>query len=284
MSDNQLGAYLRARREAVTPAEVGLPPGSRRRTPGLRRSELALLAGISVEYLARLEQGRDRHPSAQVLAALSDALRLGLDDRVHLRHLMKSAEGHFLCTVAPSPTREVRPTVRALLDRLEPTPAVVVNWLGEAVAYTGAYERLAGPLGMLDGSPPSLLKYVLTDPRAKEAYPDWERVADAQVAGIPFGLSGDDAHLAQLADELTITVGAAFTDRLASPTSVATRSGTDRMVHPEVGELRLSYETLELPETDGQRIVVHLPADEATSGALDRLNGRRPGVLRAVGG
>ncbi|WP_327351728.1 helix-turn-helix domain-containing protein [Streptomyces sp. NBC_01304] len=283
MSDNQLGAFLRARREGLAPAEVGLPPGSRRRTPGLRRSELALLAGISVEYLARLEQGRDRRPSAQVMAALSDALRLGLDDRVHLRHLMKSAEGHFLCTVAPTPTREVRPTVRALLDRLEPTPAVVVNWLGEAVAHTRGYERLAGPLGALDGSPPSLIRYVLTDPRAREAYPDWELVADEQVASIPFGLGQEDPNLANLAEELTITAGAAFTDRLASARRVPVRSGAERLVHPEVGELRLSYEVLELPESDGQRLRVLLPADEATSAALDRLNGRRPGTLRAVG-
>ncbi|MFC7309634.1 helix-turn-helix domain-containing protein [Streptomyces monticola] len=285
MSDNELGAYLRACRESVTPAEVGLPPGRRRRTPGLRRSELAMLAGISVEYLARLEQGRDRHPSAQVLSALCEALRLPLEARAHLRLLLKSQEGHFMCGVAPSPAaREVRPTVLALLARLEPTPAVVLNLLGEAVARTEGYARLMGPLGALDSDPPSLLRYVLTDPRAKDAYSDWERVADNQVASLHYELTRTDPHVADLAQELTITAGTPFTDRIGAPTRPLPRTGVDRLVHPDAGELRLAYETLDLPEADGQRLVVHLPADDATSTALDRLQGRRPGTLRAVGG
>ncbi|MBC9713830.1 helix-turn-helix domain-containing protein [Streptomyces sp. TRM66268-LWL] len=284
MSDNKLGAFLRTRREAVTPAEVGLPEGPRRRTPGLRRSELALLAGISVEYLARLEQGRDNHPSPQVLGALCDALRMPLDDRLHLRQLLKGDEDHFLCAVRPLPQRDVRPTVRALLNRLEPTPAVVVNYLGEIAAYTDGYERLVGPLGLLDAEVPSLPRYILSDPRAKEAYPDWERAADEQVEFMRFALTRQDPVTMELAQELTITVGKAFTDRLATPTRLARRSGTETLRHPEAGELRLSYEVLELPEADGQRMLVHLPADEATARALDLLDGRRPGSLRAVGG
>ncbi|WP_199551117.1 helix-turn-helix domain-containing protein [Streptomyces sp. N35] len=284
MTDNALGAFLRARREAVTPAEVGLPEGARRRTPGLRRAELAMLADISVEYLARLEQGRDRHPSPQVLGSLCDALRMPLEERLHLRNLLKAEEGHFLCAVAPRPQREVRPTVRALLDRMEPTPAVVLNWLGEIAAYTEGYARLARPLGILDGETPSMPRYVLTDPRARTAFPDWERAADEQVETLRFGISKGDPETAELARELTITVGAPFTDRIAAPARVSRRSGTATWVHPEAGELRLSYEVLELPEGDGQRMMVQLPADEATSAALDRLNGLRPGTLRAVGG
>ncbi|MCT4353490.1 helix-turn-helix domain-containing protein [Streptomyces sp. Je 1-79] len=284
MSDNELGAFLRARREALTPAEAGLPAGARRRTPGLRRSELAMLAGISVEYLARLEQGRDRNPSAQVLGALSDALRLPLDARVHMRRLLKTQEHKHLCAVAPAPAREVRSTVRALLDRLGETPAAVTNMLGEIVAYSDGFARLAGPLGLLDGDPPSMPRYVLTDPRAREVYPDWDRVADQQVAGLYFGITGSDPAMAELARELTITAGAAFSDRLAAAGVLPDRSGVERLVHPEAGELRLAYEVLELPETDGQQLVVRLPADEASSAALDRLVGRRPGTLRAVGG
>ena len=93
MSENELGAFLRARREAVTPTEVGLPSGPRRRTPGLRRSEVATLAGISVEYLTRLEQGRDRNPSPSVLGSLADTLRLTVEERVHLRRLEKASNG-----------------------------------------------------------------------------------------------------------------------------------------------------------------------------------------------
>src|SRR5690242_19606777 len=115
MGDNELGTFLRARRAEVTPAEVGLPPGHRRRTPGLRRAEVAMLAGVSVEYLIRLEQGRDRHPSAQVLAALAGPLRLTAAERAHLQRLTKiSAAG--CAGLAPEPVRTVRPGLRAVLD------------------------------------------------------------------------------------------------------------------------------------------------------------------------
>lgn len=284
MSDNELGAFLRARREALTPADAGLPAGSRRRTPGLRRTELAMLAGISVEYLARLEQGRDRNPSSQVLGALSDALQLPLDARVHLRRLLKSQDHQHMCAAAPAPARTVRPTVRALLDRLGPTPAVVTNAIGEIAAYSEGYALLAGPLGMLDGDQPSLLRYVFTDPRARTAYPDWDRIADQQVAALYLPVTRSDPYVAELARELTIIAGAVFSERFAATGLMRARSGRERLVHPEVGELRLSYEVLDLPETDGQSVTVQLPADEATAAALDRLVGRRPGILRAVGG
>ncbi|MFI8961765.1 helix-turn-helix domain-containing protein [Streptomyces sp. NPDC053493] len=284
MSDNELGSFLRARREALSPAEAGLPAGPRRRTPGLRRTELAMLAGISVEYLARLEQGRDRNPSAQVLGALSEALRLPLEDRIHLRNLAKSDTHRHMCAMAPAPAREVRATVRALLDRLGPTPAVVVNTLGETVAYTDGYERLAGPAGLLDGDPPSVTRFVFTDPRAREVFPDWERVADQQVASLYLSVTGSDPRMAELVKELSVTGGPAFSGRLGAAGPVRSRSGVDRFVHPEAGELRLAYEVLELTEADGQHLVVHLPADEATGAALDALVGRRPGRLRAVGG
>jgi transcriptional regulator with XRE-family HTH domain len=283
---NELGAFLRARREAVTPADVGLPTGSRRRTPGLRRAELATLAGISVDYLVRLEQGRDRHPSAQVLAAIADALRLPVEDRVQLRLITKiAAGGHdpLLCAAA-APTRSVRPTVQALLDRLEPAPAFVLNRLGDVVAHTTGYARLTGPIGLLDTQPPNLARFVLTDPRARTAYPDWDRVADQQVAILRLEASRSHPHGAELVDELTITAGAPFTDRLAAPPSLPDRTGVERLAHPEVGELRLAFEILELPEADAQRLVVYLPADDATSAALDRLSGRQPGALRAVTG
>jgi transcriptional regulator with XRE-family HTH domain len=110
--DGELGAFLRSRREAVNPADVGLPVGPRRRTPGLRRAELATLAGVSIDYLIRLEQGRDTHPSAQVLAALGEALRLGEDDLEHLRVLAVISHGTDLCPAARAAARTVRPGVR----------------------------------------------------------------------------------------------------------------------------------------------------------------------------
>ncbi|WP_030166705.1 helix-turn-helix domain-containing protein [Spirillospora albida] len=280
MSDRELGAFLRARREAVTPAEVGLPSGGRRRTPGLRRSELATLAGISVEYLTRLEQGRDRHPSAEVLGALSDALLLPADARVHLRILAKG-RGLGACCAGVPPTVAVRPSVRALVARLEPAPALLVNRLGDILAWTGGYDRLARPVGLLDGAPPNLTRFHFTDERARTAYPDWEHVADERVAALRAGFASDDPHLRDLVDELTITAGAPFGRRAGGPPRLPNRNGAERFVHPSLGELRLVYETLELPVADDQQLIVYLPGDEATAEALDR---REPVRLRAVPG
>jgi transcriptional regulator with XRE-family HTH domain len=281
VSDNELGRFLRARREALTPADVGLAAGARRRTPGLRRSEVATLAGVSVEYLTRLEQGRDRHPSAQVLAALADALRLSPADRVQLRHLAK-ATGGAICPAAEPPAGSVRPTVQALLGQLEPAPAFVVNRLGDVLAFTTGYERLAGPIGMLDARPPNLIRFVFTNARARLAYPEWDRVADEHVARLKTEFRRADPHIAQLADELTLIAGPPFTDRLKAPPVSPKRTGIERLAHPRAGQLRLAYEILELPDPDEQRLVVQLPADNPTAAALDQLIGRQPSALRAV--
>jgi transcriptional regulator with XRE-family HTH domain len=285
VSDNELGVLLRSRREALDPAVLGLPVGPRRRTPGLRRSEVASLAGVSVEYLIRLEQGRDRRPSPQILAALADALRLTAAERTHLLILTKAADGAFRCRAAAAAARSVRGAARALLERFEPTPVVLLNRLGEILAHTGAYERLAGPTGLLDhedGEPPSLPRFVFTDPRARTVFPDWAHVADEQVAALKQGPFRADGAMAALADELCVTAGEPFTRRVATLPGLPLAHGVLRMLHPEAGELRLAYETLDLPADDDQRLVVHLPADAAASAALDRLAGRRPGALHAV--
>ncbi|WP_405879032.1 helix-turn-helix domain-containing protein [Streptomyces sp. NBC_01136] len=284
MSDNEFGTFLRSRREAITPAEVGLPTGPRRRTPGLRRSELATLAGISVEYLTRLEQGRDRNPSPQVLGVLADALHLPVTERILLRRLVKAAGADAVfCPSAVEPTRTVRPTLQAMLDRLEPTPAVLMNWIGDILACTTGYRRFAGPLGVLDGKQPNMCRYVFTDERARAAYTDWERAADEQVAHLRNEALPHDPYVTALADELTVTAGARFTDRLAAVPAIPRRTGIEHIAHPVAGPLRLAYEMLTLPD-DGYRMVVHVPADDVTASALDRLNGRQPGALRAVRG
>lgn len=283
MSGNELAAYLRSLRESVRPGDVGLPEGSRRRTPGLRRAELATLAGISVEYLTRLEQGRDRNPSAQVLGALADALGLGFEQRLHLRHLAKLASGDaLLCpSVAPTPAQDVRPTLRALLDRLEPAPAVLFNRLEDVLAHTTGYARMVEALGVLDGDRPNLPRYVFTDPRARAAFPAWETVAAGRATALRLAAAMGDAYAAELIDELTITVGAAFTDLLAIPSAPPASPVRVRLAHPDAGELRLLAESLDLSDGD-RRLVVYLPADDATAAALDRLTGRRPGALHAV--
>lgn len=280
---NELGAFIRTLREGVSPGDVGLPAASRRRTPGLRRSELAMLADISVEYLTRLEQGRDRHPSAQVVGSLAEALGLSPADRSHLRLMWKSAGGGDVICAPDAPASEIRPTVRALLDRLGTTPAVLLNRLSDIVTFTRGYELLAAPLGIIDEPAPNLLRYVFTDPRARDAFPEWDRVADHEVVRFRTAAPPDE-HSTELSDDLTVIAGAAFHDRMSAATTVATRTGVERWRHPEVGELRLAFESLDLPDDALLQLVVLLPADDASAAALDQLAGRRPGTLHAVSG
>jgi len=277
----ELGPLLRNRREAVSPTDVGLPIGARRRTPGLRRAELATLAGISVDYLVRLEQGRDRRPSAQVLAAIADALRLGEDDRDFLRRFTAVTNGRELCPSIPAPAMTVRSNVQRMLDRLEPSPAFVINRLSDLLAWNAAYDRLAGPLGILDGDPPNLARFTFTDPRAHTVYPDWGLIADEQVANLRTSTWSEDPAIGSLFEDLA-KAGLEFTDRWDARQLVRKGSGSKRLTHPDVGDLRVAFETMQLSDADDQRIVVYLPADDATAAALDHLAGRYPGALRSV--
>jgi transcriptional regulator with XRE-family HTH domain len=281
MPETELGTFPRARREAVQPANVGLLAGQRRRTPGLRRAELATLAGISVEYLIRLEQGRDRHPSMQVLATLANALQLSAGDRELLVRAAKAAGGNACPAQVSPPAWRVRQSVRLVLDRLEPTPAVVLNRLTDVLAHTSGYERLVRRLGILDSSTPNLARFAFADSRAASVYPDWDELADELVTNLTFDAKPEDTHLAALAGELDVLAGHAFTSRLAAPPRAPRRHGIQRMDHPEVGQLRLSFETLALPDDD-QRLVIYLPADDASSVSLDQLGAPTPGGLRVV--
>lgn len=282
MADNELGLFLRVHREALSPAAVGLPTGPRRRAPGLRRSEVAALAGVSVEYVIRLEQGRDRRPSPQVLSALAEALRLTTRERVHLHRLTKAADPGFRCQGLGDPSRAVRPTVQALLERLEPTLAVLLTTVSDVLAHTAGYERLARPIGLLDAAQPNLARFVFTDARARTVFPDWDQVADEQVAALKQGPFRARPEMAALADELTVTAGDAFSRRVETIPGLPQANGVVRVAHPDSGALRLAYETLELPVDDDQRLVVYLPADPATAAALDELTRERPRPLRLV--
>ena len=179
---SDLGAYLRARREALRPADVGLVDNGRRRTPGLRREEVAALAGVSIDYLTRLEQGRDTNPSASVLAALSVALRLGDGERTHLAKLAALEQSHELCPTATPLADDISPGVRHLLDQLDSTPAFVVGGIGDVVAWNAPWERLVAQLGMLDDPRVNLARYVFTHPASRAVYVDWDAAADEQVA------------------------------------------------------------------------------------------------------
>jgi len=283
IDDTELGAFLRSRREATSPADVGLPIGARRRTPGLRRAELATLAGISVDYLIRLEQGRDTNPSAQVVAALASALRLGEEDLAHLRHLVAVNASGALCPATVAPATAIRPTVQSLLTGLEPAPAFVINRLTDLLAWTSTYDRLARPVGMFDRPRPNLIRYTFTDERARTTYPDWDAIADEQVGNLQAAFRSEDAEGQALIAYLSEVAGTGFTDRWATRPVGRKRTGTKLIAHPEVGDVRVAFETLQLPDPDDQRLVVYLPGDVESARALDALAGRHPGNLRAVG-
>jgi transcriptional regulator with XRE-family HTH domain len=277
VTDNALGAFLRARREAVAPAAVGLPTGSRRRTPGLRREELASLAGISVEYLTRLERGSDRRPSAQVIGALADVLGLSPEERVHVYRMVKVVSGE-ICVQAQPPSRTVRPTVLTLLDRLEPTPALVVASHGDVLACTDGFRRLAAPTGLFDATEPNLVRFVF-GPRARTAFPEWERVANEYAAALRAAVDLGDRTATALADELSITEGAEFASRFTAGGALPPWTGVEAWEHPTVGPLRLAFESLPLPGPEEQRLVAYLPADAASSEALAALEEPAPALV-----
>lgn len=272
-----LGDFLRARRDCTGPDAVGLPAGTRRRAPGLRRSELAALAGISVEYLVRIEQGRDRHPSAAVVNALADALRLDAAEREHLRYLTKVTGGTCVGARA-QPGRDVRPGARRLLDGFEPGIAVISNRLGDLLAYTSGFEAIARLAGLLDGDRPNLTRFVFTDPRARDVFPDWERAADEQVFAL--SCSPADDYSAAFRSGLSAQAGEQFTRRLNQHQLPA--RGTLRWTLPTIGELRWDREILELPPADAQQLTVLLPADRATDEAVTRVLRAGGAALRVV--
>jgi transcriptional regulator with XRE-family HTH domain len=280
--------FLRARREQLQPGDVGLPDSGRRRTPGLRREEVATLAGVSIDYLVRLEQGRDTRPSASVIAALADALRLDDGQRRHLYTLAMVSQTAELCPEARPLARAVAPTVTALLERLGPTPAFVAGPANDVLAWNPAWDLLVRPLGMLDGAIPNLARHVFLHPDARTVYPDWVAAADEQVSRLRAATSrwGDDESFAALMDELRTV--AAFVERWSIFAATEKRRGTTRLAHPDIGQLRLNYEVLLLADdVDEQRLVTWLPADEATAVALARAGDAAvptsPAQLRVIG-
>jgi transcriptional regulator with XRE-family HTH domain len=269
MTDNALGRFLRARREAISPTAVGLPTGDRRRTPGLRRGEVADRADISVEYLTRLERGSDRYPSGQVLASLADALELNTEERIHLYRLIKASSGSE-CQQSTS-VQAPRPTVQALLTRLEPTPALVIDAASDVLAYTAGFRALAAPTGLLDEARPNLARYTFADARARTVFPAWPTIADERAAAVRAAADLGDMAAGALAVELSITAGTEFGTRFAATAALPTPTGVEQWTHPEAGELHLAYETLTLPGPEEHRLIVYLPANPLTETALDRL-------------
>ena len=255
---NQLGDYLRARRELVAPDSIGLPVNGVRRVAGLRREEVAMLAGISSDYYLRLEQGRDRNPSIQVLEALARVLCLD-----------QAATDYLLGLAAPRPRRRRRPRretvpagVRQLLDVLG-LPAFVEGRYFDVLAANDLALVLSPNLRVGGNR----LHAVFLDPAERALYPDWEHATARLVAGFreSVGSDTDDPRFVQLVGELSLA--SERFRRLWARHDVATRAGRpERIRHPTVGELTLSREKLAVGGAEGQLLVVY-HAEPGTSSA-----------------
>jgi transcriptional regulator with XRE-family HTH domain len=268
---SELAAFLRARRESLQPSDVGLRDGGRRRTPGLRREEVATLAGVSIDYLVRLEQGRDLHPSPAIIAALASALQLSEDERTHLFKLAVISNSTELCPDAMALVDQVAPTVRQLVERLEPSPAFVVGPLNDVLHANTAWARLVQPLGMLDGPRPNLVRYVFTHPLARTVFPDWSWAADEQVGRLRAASLrwGSDSRFTELVGELSSLKE--FAARWSAHTVSEKHRGTKRVDHPHLGELRVAFEVLQLPDESEQQMIAWLAGDEVTATAFGTL-------------
>ncbi|MBP2322855.1 transcriptional regulator with XRE-family HTH domain [Kibdelosporangium banguiense] len=247
---NELGEFLRSRRARIAPEEVGLPRGERRRVPGLRRDELARLAGVSVEYYTRLEQGRSPNVSDSVLDSIGNALSLNETEREHLRTLVRPTR-----RARPSPRgAQVRGSVQMVLDQMDRLPAFVLglrldvlawNRLGDAVYGFSALER------------PNMARMLFLDPKAQEMYPEWVYAAEDTVGLLRWTATrnGNDPQLAALIGELSIH--SAEFRRLWAQHDVKEKTFGRKLInHPLVGELDLTFESFSLPAGEPDTMLI----------------------------
>lgn len=252
----ELRDFLQSRRARVTPEDVGLPLGRGvRRVPGLRREELAQLAGVSVDYYTRLEQGRDLNVSVEVLRAVADALRLQEDERAHLFDLAQPTRVRRR-QVAPSPQR-VRSGVLTLLGTLT-TPAFVVGRCLNILATNPMARALICDFDALPRRDRNHARWVFLDPVARERYLDWEAIARDNVATLRMhaGHYPDDPELSGLIGELTVK-SPEFASWWADHEVLRSSHGTKRYHHPLVGELTISYEALAIPDATDQVLFIY---------------------------
>ena len=272
--DSELGAFLRSRRDARTPDDAGITSYGMRRVPGLRREELAQLAGVSVAYYTRLEQGQSVTASDSILDALARALDLREDERSHLFELAR-----------PRPVRRRRPPrpehptpgALQLLNAMDAIPALILGRRNDVLAWNPLGHALfAGHLPFEaprdPAQRPNLVRMFFLDPHTRELYRDRDQEAGLVVASLRFTAAHypDDRSLAELVGELSMK-SAEFAALWAKHTVKLCSSGTKHLHHPEVGDLDTHYEALHLPSSDGQRLITHTAAPDSPSAHALRL-------------
>jgi transcriptional regulator with XRE-family HTH domain len=245
---SEIREYLTSRRAKITPDQVGLPIyGDNRRVPGLRREEVALLAGVSVDYYTRLERGNLSGVSESVLEALARALQLDEAERSHLFDLARAAQTTTATRRRRPAKRPIRPGVQRVLDAMTGAPAFVRNRRLDILAANrlgyALYSVCAAP-----GRPSNTARFVFLDPRARDFYSEWDLVANEVVAILRSEAGRDpyDRGLSDLVGELS-TQDEIFRTKWAAHNVRFHDTGVKRMHHPVIGELELSYETMELP-------------------------------------
>jgi transcriptional regulator with XRE-family HTH domain len=256
-----LREFLVTRRARVSPDEAGLAVvASRRRVAGLRREEVAMLAGISVEYYVRLERGQATGPSPSVVEGVAQALRLGDDERAHLDRLLAALTPEVRKRRRRPVTETVGDGVQVVLDALPTLPAVVQNARLDVVAANALGRVLYAPVFDLEGPPNSARFLFLDEFRARRLFPHWERIADDTVAllRIEAGRHPDDRAMVELIGQLS-TRSAAFRTRWARNDVRAHNAGVKVFTHPLVGELALPYENLLVDAAADHTITVFTP-------------------------
>ncbi|GAA2850498.1 transcriptional regulator [Actinoplanes cyaneus] len=262
-SERELAGFLRSRRARLRPEDVGLVSYGQRRVPGLRREELAQLAGVSPIYYTRLEQGQSTNASESVIEALARALALTDDERAYLHELAR-----------PRPAKRRRPPraetarrgVEQLITAMRDVPALVLDRRSDVLAwnelghllFAGHYDR-AAPARPADR--PNLTRMLFLDPHTRELYRRWDEEAGRAVASlrIAAGRYPDDPALTALVGELIVKSPEFAACWAKHPVQVC-GAGTKHLHHPVVGDLVLDYEALHLPEDDGQRLLTYTPA------------------------
>ncbi|MCU1657486.1 MAG: helix-turn-helix domain protein [Pseudonocardiales bacterium] len=242
MDRGGLAEFLRRRRDRLSPADVGLPSGVRRRTPGLRRDEVALQAGMSVDYYTRLEQARGPHPSVPLLAAIARALRLTDDERDHLFHLAGQAP-----PARHHPGLHVSPGLLHVLDRLSDAPAFVVSDLGEVLVQNAMSAAVTGDTASRTGLHRNFIWRWFTDSAVRDRYPreDWDRHSRSHVADLRATATrrrGDD-DVESLVRRL-LSASPEFAALWSEHEVAVRRADAKLVIHPEVGVLDFLCETL----------------------------------------
>ncbi|MFD2026261.1 helix-turn-helix transcriptional regulator [Promicromonospora aerolata] len=275
MTGSPLGDYLRGRRAQLTPEALGLPVYGRRRVVGLRREEVAMLTGVSVDYYVRLEQGREVRPSPQVLDSLGEVLRLDDDGRQHLYRLA----GLSPRPAAPAAAEEADSALLELMLSWRDSPALVLGRAFDVLASNPLGEALFGGFSFSR----NLTRTVFLDPGARTFYPDWHLVAENTVAGLRLadGLTPGDQVVRAVVDELYVK-SPDFARMWAQHDARGKRLTSKRFLHPEVGHLELRVHVFDVRGAPGQELVVyHAPAGSPAAESLALLG--TIAATRAVG-